>query len=39
MPYAEKLEKAALPSVDDIVRVAKRACFRSADPAAQRAAA
>jgi hypothetical protein len=25
--------------VDDIVRVAKRACFRSADPAAQRAAA
>ena len=30
MPYAEKLEKAALPSVDDVVRVAKRACFRSA---------
>lgn len=31
MPYAEKLEKAALPQVDDIVRVAKRACYRSLD--------
>ncbi len=30
MPYAEKLEKAALPSVEDIVRVAKRACYRNA---------
>jgi pyruvate dehydrogenase E1 component beta subunit len=38
MPYAEKLEKAALPVVDDIVRVAQRACFRDA-AAAQRAAA
>jgi len=37
MPYAEKLEKAALPTVDDIVRVAQRACYRSTS--AQRAAA
>jgi len=29
MPYAEQLEKAALPGVDDIVRVARRACQRS----------
>ena len=35
MPYAEGLEKSALPTVDDIVRVAQRACFR--EPGAQRA--
>ena len=29
MPYAEKLEKAALPVAEDIVRVAARACFRA----------
>ena len=29
MPYAEKLEKAALPTVEDIVRVAKRTVYRS----------
>ena len=28
MPYAENLERLALPGVDDIVRVAKRACYR-----------
>ena len=28
MPYAENLEKMALPTVDDIVRVAKRVCYR-----------
>ena len=39
MPYAEKLEKAALPSVEDIVRVAKHACYRSVGSGAQRAAA
>ena len=37
MPYAEKLEKAALPSVEDIVKVAARACYRSTQP--QRVAA
>ncbi|KAJ8634087.1 hypothetical protein MRB53_027423 [Persea americana] len=30
MPYAANLEKNALPQVDDIVRAAKRACYRSA---------
>ena len=29
MPYAENLEKMALPTVDDIVRVAKRVCYRN----------
>lgn len=28
MPYAENLEKMALPTVEDIVRVAKRVCYR-----------
>lgn len=28
MPYAENLERLALPQVDDIVRVAKRVCYR-----------
>jgi len=28
MPYAENLEKMALPTVADIVRVAKRVCYR-----------
>ena len=28
MPYAENLERMALPTVDDIVRVAKRVCYR-----------
>lgn len=28
MPYAAKLEKMALPQVEDIVRAAKRACYR-----------
>ena len=30
MPYAEKLEKAALPTVEDVVKAAKRVCYRSA---------
>lgn len=29
MPYAINLEKAALPQINDVVRVAKRACYRS----------
>lgn len=29
MPYAENLEKAALPTVEDVVKAAKRACYRS----------
>jgi pyruvate dehydrogenase E1 component beta subunit len=28
MPYAANLEKLALPQVSDIVRVAKRVCYR-----------
>ena len=28
MPYAENLEKMALPTVEDIVRVATRVCYR-----------
>ena len=28
MPYAENLEKMALPTVEDIVRVARRVCYR-----------
>ena len=28
MPYAANLEKAALPQVEDIVRVAKRVCYK-----------
>lgn len=30
MPYAANLERLALPQIEDIVRAAKRACFRSA---------
>jgi len=29
MPYAANLERLALPQVEDIVRAAKRACYRS----------
>ncbi|XP_057251468.1 pyruvate dehydrogenase E1 component subunit beta-1, mitochondrial-like [Beta vulgaris subsp. vulgaris] len=29
MPYASNLEKMALPQIEDIVRVAKRACYRA----------
>ena len=28
-PYAANLEKSAFPTVDDIVRAAERACYRS----------
>eukprot|EP00850_Spirogloea_muscicola_P011209 SM000068S20641 [mRNA] locus=s68:500961:503853:- [translate_table: standard] len=31
MPYAANLERLAVPQIDDIVRAAKRACFRSKD--------
>jgi len=34
MPYAADLEKAALPTVDDIIKVAKRVCYRDASIAA-----
>ncbi|KAI5679422.1 hypothetical protein M9H77_10372 [Catharanthus roseus] len=34
MPYAANLERLALPQVEDIVRAAKRACYRSAPTAA-----
>ncbi|XP_020581938.1 pyruvate dehydrogenase E1 component subunit beta-1, mitochondrial-like [Phalaenopsis equestris] len=34
MPYAANLEKLALPQVEDIVRAAKRACYRSVPLAA-----
>ncbi|KAL0330193.1 UNVERIFIED_CONTAM: Pyruvate dehydrogenase E1 component subunit beta-1, mitochondrial [Sesamum radiatum] len=29
MPYAANLERMALPQVEDIVRAAKRVCYRS----------
>nr|GMD36173.1 Pyruvate dehydrogenase E1 component subunit beta-1, mitochondrial [Ipomoea batatas] len=29
MPYAANLERMAVPQVEDIVRAAKRACYRS----------
>ncbi|KAL0298123.1 UNVERIFIED_CONTAM: Pyruvate dehydrogenase E1 component subunit beta-1, mitochondrial [Sesamum calycinum] len=34
MPYAANLERMAVPQVDDIVRAAKRACYRSSSLAA-----
>ncbi|CAI0381386.1 unnamed protein product [Linum tenue] len=34
MPYAANLERLALPQVEDIVRAAKRACYRSVPMAA-----
>ncbi|CAD6342615.1 unnamed protein product [Miscanthus lutarioriparius] len=34
MPYAANLERMAVPQVDDIVRAAKRACYRAAVPMA-----
>ncbi|XP_022855009.1 pyruvate dehydrogenase E1 component subunit beta-1, mitochondrial-like isoform X2 [Olea europaea var. sylvestris] len=34
MPYAANLERMALPQVEDIVRAAKRACYRSLPAAA-----
>ncbi|KAF9689007.1 hypothetical protein SADUNF_Sadunf01G0047000 [Salix dunnii] len=34
MPYAANLERLAVPQVDDIVRAAKRACYRSVSLAA-----
>nr|CAD1839034.1 unnamed protein product [Ananas comosus var. bracteatus] len=34
MPYAANLERMAVPQVDDIVRAAKRACYRSVPMAA-----
>lgn len=34
MPYAANLERMALPQVDDIVRAAKRACYRAGSLAA-----
>ncbi|KAK8962835.1 hypothetical protein KSP40_PGU002992 [Platanthera guangdongensis] len=34
MPYAQNLERIALPQVEDIVRAAKRACYRSVPLAA-----
>lgn len=34
MPYAANLERMAVPQVDDIVRAAKRACYRSTRMAA-----
>lgn len=34
MPYAPNLEKTALPQIEDIVRAAKRACYRSVPMAA-----
>ncbi|KAG8365829.1 hypothetical protein BUALT_Bualt17G0012600 [Buddleja alternifolia] len=34
MPYASNLERMALPQVEDIVRAAKRACYRSVPTAA-----
>jgi pyruvate dehydrogenase E1 component beta subunit len=33
LPYAENLEKMSLPTVDDIVEAAKRACYREAGQA------
>jgi len=33
MPYAANLEQLALPKVADIVRVAKRVCYRNMDKA------
>ncbi|BBG93858.1 Transketolase family protein [Prunus dulcis] len=35
MPYAANLERLAVPQVEDIVRAAKRACYRSASLAAR----
>lgn len=29
MPYAANLERLALPQVEDVVRAARRACYRS----------
>jgi pyruvate dehydrogenase E1 component beta subunit len=34
MPYAANLERMAVPQVDDIVRAAKRACYRAVPMAA-----
>ncbi|KAJ9676549.1 hypothetical protein PVL29_021857 [Vitis rotundifolia] len=34
MPYAANLERMALPQIDDILRAAKRTCYRSAPKAA-----
>ncbi|KAM3189980.1 hypothetical protein ACQJBY_068307 [Aegilops geniculata] len=34
MPYAANLERLAVPQVEDIVRAAKRACYRSSSMAA-----
>ncbi|KAL6319523.1 hypothetical protein AAG906_014199 [Vitis piasezkii] len=34
MPYAANLERMALPQIDDIIRAAKRTCYRSAPKAA-----
>lgn len=34
MPYASNLEKMALPQIEDIVRAAKRACYRAVPMAA-----
>lgn len=34
MPYAANLERMALPQVDDIIRAAKRACYRAVPMAA-----
>ncbi|KAG9446281.1 hypothetical protein H6P81_012409 [Aristolochia fimbriata] len=36
MPYAANLERMTLPQVEDIVRAAKRACYRTAQRSARR---